>query len=267
MKGEKKMTSYKLYDYLVGLKLIRGNFKDKSVNFVKKGKSTEATEERLKRRAKAKVLEYALCNDWQYFYTQTISSKRDRFDKENLNKIRRSLTNAKIKYLLCVDRHKNGALHLHGLLKNVEKERLKDSGVKALNKHTKEKQPVYNLKLTEKYGFNSLFEIARGTNQEQRIKIAYYVAGYISKDNNREFKQRYFVSQGLNMKQPIYISNQYLNDYTRDTGLIPDYTSKYVDIFNLPFDELNYMSKKQKKQAKAISDVIKMFGSDIVNVY
>src|SRR5690554_640329 len=257
---------YKLYDYSLMLKLIRGNFEDKSVNFVKTGKPKQATEERLKRRAKAKVLEYALCNDWQYFFTQTISSELDRFEKENLNKIRRSLRNAGIIYLLCVDRHKNGALHLHGLIKNVKKERLKDSGVKALNKHTKKKQPVYNLKLTEKYGFNSLFEIV-GNNQEQRIKIAHYVAGYITKDNNREFKQRYFVSKGLKTKERIYLSDKYLNDYIRNTGLLPDYTNNYVDIFNLPLDELNYMSKKQKKQAKAISDIVKMFGSDIVNVY
>lgn len=259
-----KKLNYKLYDYSLVLKLIRGNFNGKSSNFIKTGNPTTATEERLKRRAKAKVLEYALCNEWQYFFTQTIASNRDRYDKENLNKIRRSLTDAGIKYLLCVDRHKDGALHLHGLLKNVEKERLKDSGIKALNKHTKEKQSVYNLKLTEKYGYNSLFEIT-ANNPEQRVKIANYVAGYITKDNNREFKQRYFVSQGLNKKEEIYMSDKYLSDYVRNTGLLPDYQDNYVDIFNLPSHELNYMSKKQKKQAQIISNIIDMFG-DVVKV-
>lgn len=259
-------SNYRLYDYKLVLKLIRGNFKDNSVNFNKTGDPCDATEERLKRRSKAKVLEYSLCNDWQYFFTQTISSERDRFDKENLNKIRRSLKNVGIKYVLCVDRHKNGALHLHGLIKNVDKKRLKDSGVKALNKHTKEKQPIYNLRLTEKYGFNSLFEIARDINQEQRIKIAHYVAGYISKDNNREFKQRYFASKGLKTKKRIYLSDRYLNDYTRDTGLIPDYSNNYVDIYNLPPYELNYISKEEKKQAQIISKIIDMFGADIVKL-
>lgn len=259
-----RKLNYKLYDYSLVLKLIRGNFKDKRVNFIKIGKLSEATEERLKRRAKSKVLEYALCNEWQYFFTQTISSKLDRSDKENLNKIKRTLRDAGIKYLLCVDRHKDGALHLHGLLKNVEREKLKDSGVKALNKHTKAKQSVYNLKLTEKYGFNSLFEIT-ANNLEQRVKIAYYVAGYISKDNNREYKQRYFVSKGLKKKQEIYLSDKYLNDYIGNTGLIPDYQNDYVDIFNLPPHELNYMSKKEKMQAQIIANIISLFG-DIVKI-
>ena len=256
--------NYRLYDYKLFLKLIRGNFRDNSANFVRTGNPTDETKERLKRRAKSKVLEYALCNEWQYFYTQTISSNRDRFDKENINKIRKTLNNASIKYLLCVDRHKDGALHLHGLLMNVPNNKLTDSGIKAFNKHTKRKQPIYNLKPTEKYGFNSLFEIT--TNDiEQRVKIAYYVSNYITKDNNSEFKQRYFVSQGLKTKEEIYLSDKYLRDYIANTGLIPDYKNEYTDIFILPPEELKYISEEELIKDQIIKKAIAIFG-DIVNV-
>jgi hypothetical protein len=251
---------YKLYDFSVILKLVKGNFKDNSVNLIRTGKPKKETQERLKRRAKSRVMEYALCNEWQYFFTQTISSARDRYDKENIKKIRRTLSDAGIKYLLCIDRHKDGALHLHGLLKNVEKEKIRDSGVKALNKQTNEKQSVYNLKLTEKYGFNSLFEIT-ANNPEQRVKIANYVSAYITKDNNREFKQRYFVSEGLNKKQEIYISNEYLNDYIAKNGLLPDYKNDYVDIYILPPYELDYISEKEKNQSQIITELRSIFGN------
>lgn len=260
-KGVSKVKKYKLWDYKHCLKLTFTLASDTTLNFKKKdGKATEETQERLKRRAKAKVLEYALCNDWQYFFTQTINGSRwDRSATDTINKIKKTLKNCGIKYLLCVDRHKDGALHLHGLI-NVSSDRLKDSGVTAINKTTKERQPVFNLLPTTKYGYNSCFEIK--TNKiEDKIKIAHYISGYITKDNNQEFKHRYFASKGLSNKSEIYIENKAINEYIANNGLIPDYESKYSSIYNLSPTELPYIPIISQEKQKSINDLKELFGN------
>jgi hypothetical protein len=235
---------------------------DNSHNFFKQkqGKASEETQERLKRRAKAKVLEYALCNDWQYFFTQTINGSRwGRTAPETIKKIRKTLKNCGIKYLLCVDRHKDGALHLHGLI-NVSKDRLKDSGVTAINKTTQERQTVFNLIPTQKYGFNSCFEIRTNTH-EDKIKIARYISEYITKDNNQEFKHRYFASKGLETKSEIYVEKNEIIEYIAKNGLIPDYQGKYTNVYKVSPTELNYIPIISQDKQKSIKDLKELFGN------
>jgi predicted Zn-ribbon and HTH transcriptional regulator len=256
-----KKKDYKLYHYKQIMKITCTWAKDTSINFKKKGlQACEETKKRLKRRAKAKVLEYALCNDWQYFFTQTIDGSRwDRSASDTINKIKRTLQQANIKYLLCVDRHKDGALHLHGLI-NVSKDRLINSGVTALNKTTKQKQPVFNLLTTQKYGFNSCFEII--TNSiEDKIKIAYYVASYITKDDNSSFNHRYFASNGLETKTQIPINQNDIVDYIEKNGLIPDYKNDYTSIYTLLPYELDYISKTAQNQYQIMTKLRNMFGN------
>jgi hypothetical protein len=154
-------------------------------------------------------------------------------------------------------------LHLHGLI-NVSTDRLKDSGVTALNKTTQEKQPVFNLIPTQKYGFNSCFEIK--TNKvEDKIKIAHYISGYITKDNNREFKQRYFASKGLLTKSEIYIEKNEITDYIVNNGLLPDYEDKYTKVYNVSPTELTYIPIITQEKQKSIKNLKELFG-DLVKV-
>lgn len=77
------------------------------------------------RRAKSKVFELALCNDFTYFCTLTFSPEKvkDRYDLEGcmkafckwLNNYNCRKASSAIQYLLIPEPHQDGAWHLHGL--------------------------------------------------------------------------------------------------------------------------------------------------------
>lgn len=92
-------------------------------------------------RARRRIFEYAMCNEWQYFYTQTFWKKIiNRFSIEDITKkIHNTFKDYKkrhcknFKYLLVAELHKNPvgeeekemakkgffAIHLHGLLNGI----------------------------------------------------------------------------------------------------------------------------------------------------
>ena len=75
------------------------------------------------RRAASKLRDIALCNDFRYFVTLTLDpAKIDRHDMDALvrvlnrwadNRVRRH----GLRYVLVPERHKDGAIHLHGFFK------------------------------------------------------------------------------------------------------------------------------------------------------
>lgn len=83
-------------------------------------KNTESAEDRSRRRARAKLKEYALANEWDWFVTLTLDEKViERYDltvimqglKDWLsNQVRRH----GLRYILVPERHKKGGIHFHG---------------------------------------------------------------------------------------------------------------------------------------------------------
>lgn len=96
--------------------------------------------ERSMRRAASKLRDVALCNDFRYFVTLTLSPEKiDRHDMGALvrvlnrwadNRVRRH----GLRYVLVPERHKDGAIHLHGFfneaLPMVDSGTLKRPGIK-----------------------------------------------------------------------------------------------------------------------------------------
>jgi hypothetical protein len=135
-------------------------------------------------RTKSKILEYSLCNEWEYFFTGTIDSTK--FNRFNLDKFYKSLSKffnnynrdkkTKLEYLLIPEQHKNFAWHFHGFMKGIEK--------KDLISFTKLDYVPINLKLnhylnfpkySKKFGYCSLGKI------KKREACAKYMTKYISK--------------------------------------------------------------------------------------
>lgn len=83
---------------------------------------TDANRSRAARRAAAKVRDFALCNDFRYFVTLTLSPEKvDRYNvKEITKKLNAWLDNQVrrngLQYVLVAERHKDGAVHFHGLV-------------------------------------------------------------------------------------------------------------------------------------------------------
>ena len=187
-------------------------------------------------RARNMVLQYALCNHWDWFFTGTLDKKKynrhdlDRFSKDLTQFIRdkRKVYGTQVQYLLIPEHHADGAWHIHGMISGLpetavrkfrwpEPKKLIDSDF--LN------WPDYQ----RKFGFCSLGPI------RDPVGTAFYVVKYISKDLSRRGgelgKHLYFHSRPLKKAEKasdVYLYHQYLedlcvNDYDFcKTGMIQD---------------------------------------------
>lgn len=164
-------------------------------------------------RARSLVLQYALCNPWDYFFTGTLDkAKMDRYDLDTFAsrlmqfiRDKRKKYQAKFQVLLIPEHHDDGAWHMHGLVYGLPEEFLSPFS------------PPAPLKLIEggflnwpdymnKFGFCSLAPI------RDRVATAYYVSKYVSKDLSRRSadlgKHLYFHSRPL--KKAEKMSDIYL---------------------------------------------------------
>lgn len=150
-------------------------------------------------RARSKVKEYALCNDFQYFITLTLDQKK--YDRYSLDVFKKDLSKfinnyngshgTKVRYILIPEQHKDGAWHMHGLFSGILDKHLN------LNKNGFLEWKQY----TKKFGYMSLDFI------RDRDKVASYITKYITKDLASSVKDlnahMYYCSKGLNVAQEI----------------------------------------------------------------
>jgi len=181
-------------------------------------------------RARTRVFEYAICNDFEYFITLTVdSAKLDRYDlREYMKKLGQFIRNYRrdydvnIQYLLIPEKHVDGAWHMHGLIKGIPEEHLK------INEHGYLDWEHYK----KRFGFCSIDRIR---NKEA---VSKYITKYIRKsfDTDRGVAEKesklYYCSRGLKKPEKIKegilstcqmykIPFEYENDYVR-TGILTE---------------------------------------------
>ncbi len=156
-------------------------------------------------RAKRVILELALCNEWDYFCTFTLSSRYDRFDLQKwytqfsqFIRDQRKKHSCDLVFLLVPETHKDGAWHIHGLMRGVPPlvtfqsrwdagERIKYSLVKG----------GYScwLDYEKRFGFNSFGPI------HNPVACGFYITKYVSKAIDEgcinSGAHRYYASLGL----------------------------------------------------------------------
>lgn len=173
-------------------------------------------------RAKSKIYEYAMCNDFDYFVTLTLDPKKwDRYNfTDYYKKLGKFFTNysrlhnTRIQYVLIPERHSDGAWHMHGLIKGILKEHL------IRNKNNYLEWGHY----TSRFGYMSLGKV------KSKEAVSKYITKYISKDMNNTIKElgakTYYCSRGL--KKAVEIKRGTLakelqfdfeNDYIKTTNL------------------------------------------------
>lgn len=167
-------------------------------------------------RTKRNIREIALCNDFTYFATLTVNSKHcNRFSlQECQNKLKYLIherirrKNKHFKYIFITEKHKDGAYHFHGLVKDLELYTNANG--------------YYSSKVFDEIGFNS-FSLIKDYN-----KCCNYITKYITKDCIRnENNQIYISSRGLKKAtryeiQPLDFDFTYQNDYVK----IRDFTAE-----------------------------------------
>lgn len=181
-------------------------------------------------RAKSKLKEYVLCNDWDYFMTFTIDkNKYDRFNlklyykdfSKFIQNYNRYCDNEhKVKYIFVPEMHSDGAWHIHGFLKGIKECDITIN----VNGYMTWKQ--YN----DKFGFIS-FDKIRDIN-----KSANYILKYITKDSAKGISELnchlYYCSKSLNVAETVYkgkITMLEPWDYTTEDGFCK---LKYFDSEN-----------------------------------
>lgn len=176
-------------------------------------------------RARAKVKEYGLCNDFEYFVTLTLDPKK--YNRADLKKYKKDLKEflnnykknhgSKIEYVLIPELHEDGNnWHMHGLIKGILPKHI------TLSKYKDKNGDFYLdwLQYSKKFGFISIGKI------KDKDKVCSYITKYINKSMADTIKilgdHMYYPSHGL--KTAIEVKRG-----TLSTHSIPfDYENDYV---------------------------------------
>lgn len=189
-------------------------------------------------RARSKIFEYALCNDFDYFVTLTLDSKK--YNREDLKKyikdfgqmIRdyRKKYKSDVKYLLIPELHKDGvSWHMHGLISGILEEQL------TLNKNGYLDWKIYS----NKFGYISIDKIR---NKDATSK---YITKYISKSFlsqksvSEKYQKLYYNTRNLKCAEKIKIGTLSAKE---NIPLNVDFENEYCKIYNLnklDFDLIN----------------------------
>ena len=166
-------------------------------------------------RTRRNIRELALCNNFEYFCTITVSSaKCDRYSldevQDNLRKCLRNIRNSSkdFKYLIITEKHKDGAFHFHGLMSGLSDLYVNKYGYLSSSK-------------LDTLGFNSFSKI------ESLDKVSNYILKYITKDCVKNSKnQIYISSRGLKKAERTELNPNINIDYsyTNDFCSILDFT-------------------------------------------
>lgn len=188
----------------------------------------ETNIERSLRRTIKTIKDYVHMNDFEWFATFTFAS-----DRHNDKRIRTRLSNwfrnqrkrnGKFRYIVVLERHKDGALHFHALIG--------DYGGKlpfAINPHTGNKIPDGRGDYVRNFG-----EYTLGINTAKKIqntlRASMYLQKYITKENVVELgKNRYWASKNLRRPnieenpQPYYKAIEANRHYVLDHGTILEF--------------------------------------------
>lgn len=220
-------------------------------------KSEDQENERLANsisRSKAKVFEYALCNDFDYFVTLTLDANK--YDRYNLSqyikdlgrfiRYQRQKYDVEFEYILIPEPHKNGAWHMHALFKGLDPGQLKlftlkDKIPQKIKQLIKEGRDIYNwTSYADKFGWNTLEKV------KSREAISKYITKYISKSLEVDLKRDkgkklYYVTRGL--KTAVKVREGTLTSHEL-VGIPFNYENDYVKITDL--NALQYLKIKHQ---------------------
>lgn len=163
---------------------------------VKVGGDLEVREDSLKR-AKDKIQDIVLCNNFDYFVTLTFNPKKvDSYDVEEVKRVVKNWLNNGVKrrnfaYIAIPEYHKSGRIHIHALMSgNLQ---LEESG-KCHNGKI-----IYNLSdWSDNYGFCTAIPVDGNIPA-----LSYYITKYITKGNDKIFGRFYWSSKNLR-REPDY---------------------------------------------------------------
>ena len=185
----------------------------------KSGYYDEVRDDSLKR-AKDKIQDIVLCNNFNYFVTLTFNPEKvDSFNVEAVKGAIKNWLNNGVKrrgfsYIAIPEYHKSGRIHLHALMSGNLK--LADSG------HTHNGRTVYHITdWKEKFGFCTAVKIDGNI-----ANLSYYITKYITKGNDKIFGRFYWSSKNLVREPEIAYAMTDFGDVNQFEYKVPNCTRK-----------------------------------------
>ena len=195
-----------------------------------------------------------MCNEWDYFCTFTLNPEK--YDRYNLSKFRSDFTlmirhlrqkyNCDIAYLLIPERHKDGAWHMHGFVRGLPLQELREFTLgeklpKYISDKLKSNVGVYEwLSYRKKFGFCDLEKI------RDKNRCSSYVTKYITKDLLESVKElnhkTYYCSQGLQRAVEIkrgHLAECPTYDYSNDYVSVKWFDNESTETIMEFFEEVN----------------------------
>lgn len=178
------------------------------------------------KRAKDSIYDLVYTNDWEWFFTGTIDSKK--LDSSDPKALRKPLQNwfknmqkrYGLSYVCIFEHHKKGGIHIHGLIRSSPLTPLKlvasntksyygfkrpmtDKTALKHGLNPEKGQTVYNLS-TWKFGFSTAIKV-----YGNRGSLAHYITKYITKDNEKIMGRYYWHSRDLQKPKLQYCNTDY----------------------------------------------------------
>jgi hypothetical protein len=148
------------------------------------------------KRAKEKVYDIAMLNDFTWFVTWTLDSEKvNRYEPKEVSKKLQQFLHDRVKrngarYLVIPEHHKDGAIHMHGLLSGDFQ--MVDSGHR-----TNDGKVIYNMPQWS-WGFSTAIEL-----DDQRDRVSKYITKYITKDFKMIFGNYYYAGGHGLVRNPV----------------------------------------------------------------
>lgn len=191
-------------------------------------------------RAKRIILEYALCNSWEWFGTFTLD--KTKYDRYNLAKFYKDFTQwirdqrkkfkTPIRYILIPEMHQDGAWHMHGLLAGVPDLRTFSSlRVDGWNVPDRVVDGGYScwLGFHRKFGFCSLGAL------RNPVACGFYVSKYVGKS---------LQDSGIKVGSHLYYANhglaraQFHGDVYGESDFLDRFTVNHYEFVDTGFTKL-----------------------------
>ncbi len=137
------------------------------------------------KRAKERIFDIAMCNQFDYFVTWTLDAEKiNRYNPDEVAKKLKAFLNHKVvrnnaRYLVIPEHHKDGAIHMHGLLSGDFE--MVDSGHRLPDGRTVYNMPQWSL------GFSTALPL-----DGQKERVSRYITKYVTKDFKKIFGSFYY---------------------------------------------------------------------------
>lgn len=222
------------------------------------------------KRAKEKIFDIVLLNDFKYFITGTFA-ENESFDRSEASEVIKPLLRwlkdrtyrNGLQYVLTAERHKKGGIHIHALVNDVlpltysgrrlyQGKAWKEQDILKERDSFEPFKKIYNID-NWKFGYSTAIPC-----DNNKLKLARYVTKYITKEQTKIFGKFYWSSKNIEREPKVILTRTRFGEIPEEEKTPPgtSYRFKYDSFFSdmdIDFDKdddeiIDFLEEKQRIQ-------------------